>query len=319
MSDYTSDVQALMATLRNMAQGFFALLPNLIIALVVFVLFWFAARMVRYLIGRATAHNTHANVGVVIGRLAQWGVLLLGVLVAVAVVAPSVKPANVISVLGVGSVAIGFAFKDILQNFVAGILLLLREPFRVGDQIVFESFEGTVEDVDTRATRLKTYDGRRVVIPNGEIYTKSFIVNTAFDSRRSQYDVGIGYGDDIGKAIGVMLETVRGVEGVLREPAPDVVLVDLAGSSVNLRVRWWTAAQRSDVIHVKSRVLKAVCENLTKAGVDLPFPTRVVLFHDQTDAADGDRTRQREGWPAGDQPPAPNGMAAAIGATKPSS
>jgi small conductance mechanosensitive channel len=100
------------------------------------------------------------------------------------------------------------------------------------------------------------------------------------------------------------------IEGVLASPAPDVMVVDLAGSSINLRARWWTAVPRSDVIQVKSQVLTALRVALTKAQIDLPFPTRVVLFHDQTDGDDGDRTRQREGWPAGDTPPAPRKRAA---------
>ena len=312
MQTANTDVSAMWATINAMVEGAFAALPKLIVAVVVFVIFWFVAKGAKVLIRRSTARRTHANVGVVIGRLAQWALLLVGLLVAVAVVAPSVKPGNVISVLGVGSVAIGFAFKDILQNFVAGILLLLNEPFSIGDQVVFKNFEGTVESIDTRATRLKTYDGRRVIIPNGEIYTNSFMVNTAFKTRRSQYDVGIGYGDDIDKATRLMLDAMRSMDGVLTEPAPDVVVVALADSTINLRARWWTSAARTDVVHTMSRVLTAIRAALTEAGVDLPFPTQVVLFHDQTDENDGDRTRQREGWPAGDSPPTPRTLPQAI-------
>ena len=312
MQSFSADFSAMWRTINDMVAGTFAALPKLLIGLVVFVIFWFVAKGVKAVIRRSTASRTHANVGLVLGRLAQWALLLLGLLVAVAVVAPSVKPANVISVLGLGSVAIGFAFKDILQNFVAGILLLLNEPFRVGDQIVFEGFEGTVQSIDTRATLLKTYDGRRVLIPNGEIYTKSFILNTAYDSRRSQYDVGIGYGDDIGKATAAMLEAMQGVEGVLEEPAPEVVVTALADFNISLRARWWTKAVRTEVVHTTSRVLVALRKALTEAQVDLPYPTQVVLFHDQTDANDGDRTKQREGWPAGDSPPPRRNLASAV-------
>lgn len=99
--------------------------------------------------------------------------------------------------LGVSSVAIGFAFKDILQNGLAGLLILLRQPVEVGDQIVINSFEGTVERIETRATIIRTYDGQRVVVPNGDSYTKAVQVKTANDKRRSQYDMGLGYGDGI--------------------------------------------------------------------------------------------------------------------------
>ena len=86
-------------------------------------------------------------------------------------------------VLGIGSVAIGFAFRDILQNFLAGILLLVTQPFRIGDQIVASNYEGTVEDIQTRATFIRTYDGRHVVVPNADLFTDTVVVNTAFEHR----------------------------------------------------------------------------------------------------------------------------------------
>ncbi len=290
-------------TVNGMINGFLALLPNLVIAIVILVIFYFLARGIRALISRSTAERESANVGIVLGRLSQGAVLLLGLLVALAILAPSVKPVDILGTLGIGGVAIGFAFRDILQNFLAGILILLRQPFAVGDQIVVNSFEGTVEEIETRATIIKTYDGRRVVIPNGDIYTSSIVVNTAHDHRRSQYDVGIGYGDDIARAKEVMLEAMRNCEGVLSDPAPDVLTVELAGSSINLRARWWTNSTRADVVKVSDRVITAMNNQLADAGVDLPFPTQVVLWHDQTEETDGDRTRQREGWPAGENPP----------------
>ena len=129
------------------------------------------------------------------------------------------------------------------------------------------------------------------------------LVRTALESRRSEYDVGIGYGDDIAKEARVILDALAGVEGVQSDPAPDVVPWDLAGSTVNLRGRWWTDPRRAQLVLVQGRVIAAVKNALTKVGIDLLFPTRVVLWHDQTEVVDGDRTRQREGWPAGDKPP----------------
>ena len=196
----------------------------------------------------------------------------------------------------------------ILQNFLAGILILLTEPFRIGDQIVFKDFEGTVEDIQTRATMIRTYDGRRVVIPNSELFTNSVTVNTAFERRRLQYDVGIGYGDDVGRAKQLMLEAVGSIEGVLADPAPDVLVVALADSSVQIRVRWWIdPPRRADAMESFDQVITAIKQKVyVEQGIDLPYPTHQILFHDQTEQTDGDRARQREGWPAGtgDVPPA---------------
>lgn len=299
--------------LNEMINGFIELLPNLAIALVVVVLFYFLARGAQKLVHRSFANSERSEgLGKVLGRVTKWGLVAVGLLVALAIVAPSVKPGDLVALLGVSSVAIGFAFKDILQNFLAGILILLRQPFQIGDQLIFNGLEGTVEDIETRATILKTYDGRRIVVPNGEIYTNSVTVNTAYDRRRSQYDIGIGYGDDIEEAMQIMVEVMNRTEGVLQEPAPEVLVVDLAGSSVNLRARWWTNPTQSDVVHVSSKVILGIKKALDDASVDMPYPTRVLLFHDQTEETDGDRTKQREGWPAGTHPPEPRTIAGTL-------
>jgi small-conductance mechanosensitive channel len=142
-------------------------------------------------------------------------------LVVATIIFPSVKPADALATLGIGSVAIGFAFKDILQNWLSGLLLLYRQPFQIGDQIKSGDFEGTVERIEARATLIETYDGQRVVIPNSDIYTRAVTVRTAFPKRRAEYDVGVGYGDDLDKACSLIREAVRGIEGVESEPAPE--------------------------------------------------------------------------------------------------
>lgn len=190
------------------------LLPNIGIAIVVLVVAIILAHLVSKSARAAAVSRGHDSLGGVLGALLRWSIIVTGAMLAVTVVVPSVKPGDLIAGLGIGSVAIGFAFKDILQNMLAGILILLRQPFEVGDQIVSGGHEGTVEKIETRATFLKTYDGRRVVIPNSDIYTDSVTVNTAFEFRRSQYDIGIGCNDDWDKAIEIVKETTAGVEGV---------------------------------------------------------------------------------------------------------
>jgi small-conductance mechanosensitive channel len=226
--------------------------------------------------------------------------IVLGVLIAAAVAFPTFKPGDVIQVLGIGGVAIGFAFRDILQNFLAGILLLLTHPFRVGDQIVAGQFEGTVEDIQTRATFLKTYDGRRVIIPNSELFTEKVIVNTAFDKRRIEYDVAIGCGDDVVRARALVLEALRESGPGFDRTAAEAFVVELGDFAVKVRARWWITPPRiSDVYQARDEVLAAIKAKLRENGIDMPFPTHQILLHDQTEETDGDRRRQREGWPAG--------------------
>ncbi len=300
-----ADTRITLERIEGYIDSFWWILPNLGIALVVSGLFLVAAGIARQAVLRVFKRRARPDLAIMLAGAARWGVVGLGFLVVATIIFPSISPANLLSTLGIGSIAIGFAFKDILQNWLAGLLILLRQPFRTGDQIVVGKHEGTVEHIEARATLIKTYDGRRVIIPNSAVYTDAVTVNTAFPLRRSQYDVGIGYGDDIDRACDVILDAIRKVEGVAEDPPPEAFAWELDSSTVNLRVRWWTHSKRSDVVHAQGRVIRAMKKALSEAGIDLPFPTNVVLLHDQTEEADGDRRRQREGWPAGDNPPAP--------------
>ncbi|OUL22199.1 mechanosensitive ion channel protein MscS [Nostoc sp. RF31YmG] len=286
---------------QSMINGFVTLLPKLVLALIVFLIFFLIAGAIKKSVKRLTRNRRYArNLGLVLGRLAQGTTILVGLFVALSIVIPTFRAGDLVQLLGISGVAIGFAFRDILQNFLAGILILLTEPFRIDDQIVFKDFEGTVENIETRATTIKTYDGRRIVIPNSELFTNSITVNTAFESRRLQYDVGIGYGDDIDQAKQLILEAMHSVDQVLKDPAPDVLVMELAESTVNIRARWWIKPpRRADDLISRDRVLCAIKKKLVENGIDLPFPTTQILFHDQTEETDGDRSRQREGWPAG--------------------
>ncbi len=236
-----ADPQIIIGQVQEMFEGFLRLIPSIVLSIVTFAVFIGLAAGVRWLIRRSMKGRKSSNVAMAIGRVAYVLILFVGLLIALTIVFPSMNGASLLQLLGVGSLAIGFAFRDIAQNFLAGLLLLLREPFRVGDQIRYGDFEGNVEAIETRATFLRTYNGTRVIIPNGEIYTNAVKVLTAFPTRRSEYAVGIGYGDDIEKARAAMLEALKGVEGVLLEPPPDVLTDELAGSSVNLEARWWSA------------------------------------------------------------------------------
>lgn len=283
--------------LQGIVDGFVHRIPHLLVALAVFFLFYLAARAVRATIGRVLLRRRALNdAAQVVARLGYGLMWLLGLLVALVIAVPGFTPGQLVNVLGLSSVAIGFAFRDILQNFLAGILLLLSRPFRAGDQIVSGQFEGTVEEIQTRATFLRTYDGRRVVIPNASLFTNPVTVNTACPMRRLEQDVGLDFGEDIGRAKALMLEALRGVPEALSEPAPEALVVRLGESTVHIRLRWWVRPpEQFDALHSQDAVLEQVARALRAAGIDLAFPTQQVLFHDQTDASDRDRARRAEG------------------------
>jgi small-conductance mechanosensitive channel len=254
-----------------MADAFLARLPSLALGVIVFFLFYGGSILVSRVILRATAVRRR-NVGVVFARLVGAAVVFLGFLVSFSIVAPSFQAGDLIKVLGIGSVAIGFAFQNILQNFLAGLLLLWTEPFRVGDQIRLDNFEGTVEEIETRATTIKTYDGKRVVIPNADLFTRSVVINTAFDSRRWDSEVSVkSTQKDLAGLKSRIVDTVRKTEGVLPDPSPEALVVDLgdAGSDiVKFHVSWWTRPRQHQMMITYDRVLTAIRKTLAEAGAE---------------------------------------------------
>lgn len=269
-----------MLAVNNMATGFLDRLPAIILGVFVFFLFYVVGRLTRRLAyklsRRAQGHN---NVGLVIGRIGQGVSVFTGLLVAMVIAIPGFTVGQLFSILGVGSVAIGFAFRDILQNFLAGILLLLNQPFRIGDQIVADKLEGTVEDIQTRATFIRTYDGRRVVVPNTDLFTGLVTVNTAFNTRRLEHVIGISYDDDIEKAIAVLEKVMRNAPSVLDTPEPDAFVIDFNDSSIDIQLFWWISSPyQKDVIFSRGEVLRKAKRALDEAGITIPFPIRTLDF-----------------------------------------
>ena len=252
---------------QHMIDSIMARLPSLVVAIAVFVLFYILSIFVGRIIRSATrAHRQ--NLGMAFARLIGAGIILLGFLVAFSIVAPSFQAGDLIKVLGIGSVAIGFAFQNILQNFLTGLLLLWAEPFRVGDEIKLDPYEGTVEEIQARATISKTYDQRRVVIPNADLFTHSVIVNTAFDIRRWEHDLTVKSAENFEELRSVIVNAVKRVAAVLSDPGPEALLVDLGdpGSNIlKLRILWWTKSPRQhEMLTSYDSVLTAIRQALSR-------------------------------------------------------
>lgn len=239
------DVNLVWNTLVNLGRSFLASLPYIVIGVIVILFFMllarFAKRALRAAAGRTRLDNMLADL---LARIASVAVIVLGIFVAAVIVFPTFKPGDLVAGLGLTSLAIGFAFKDILQNFLAGILILWRRPFHVGDQICTRQHEGTVQEINVRATLLETYDGERVVVPNADVYTNTILVRTAYDKRRMKFVVGIGYPDSIEVARATIHRVLGETEGVLDNPAPWVYVSELAPSSVNFTIYFWRTRNR---------------------------------------------------------------------------
>lgn len=283
-----------------MGENLLARMPYVLIGAVLLLVLYIAGRIVRRVLLLAGVRTQFDPLlAELLGGLVVWIFSILGVLLAAVVIFPTFKPGDLLAGLGITSVAIGFAFKDILQNWLAGVFILWRRPFQVGDQIRTKEHEGTVENINVRSTMLKTYDGERVVVPNSDVYTSTILVRTAYGIRRIRFTVGVGYGDELETARNAIRQVLEGTEGVLREPAPLVHLVELAPSSVNFNAYFWTAAEQANVIQVSDRVATGIKQALDGAGIDIPYPHTVVLFHDATGTLPGDRATDRSQGPRG--------------------
>ena len=274
LGDKVNEYQTIMTSANHLLQQMISRIPYLIVASLVFVIFWvlsiFFKKAVTRILG---SRKHHQNLVTVFRRVGSALILFLGFMVAMIIAVPSFTPGKLIGALGIGSVAIGFAFKDIFQNLLSGILLLLSEPFRIGDQIISGNFEGTVEDIQIRATTIRTYDGRKVVIPNSQLYTSPMTVNTAYSQRRLEFDVGIGYENNIIDAQQVILSVLKAAPTVSKLAEPSVIATALADSSVVLRVRWFIdeGTQNNRVASI-NEVIILVKEALEKANISIPFP-----------------------------------------------
>lgn len=266
---------AVQQKLDDWVTGFFYLLPNLIVALIVGLIFVGLAFAAAHLFRHALHRAGRRDLGHVVGSFAFWSVAFFGFLVVITIVLPSMKPADIFTSLGIGSVAIGFAFRDVLQNWVAGFLILIRRPFHRGDQIRIGDIEGTVQAVETRATLVKTYNGRLVIIPNTDIYTRSVTVNTAYDIRRTEVVVPVGLEVNVEHAIEVFRKAVLSVEDVLEDPCPDVLPWEFSDNNVNIRVRWWTKAQRAYEVRTRSAVVRAIKLASEAARIAIPADTKI--------------------------------------------
>jgi small-conductance mechanosensitive channel len=263
-----------------------SILPEFITALVVLVAFIVAGRLSRRG-ARKVAGKVFDDPSLqsLTATITSTVFIVVGLFVSAALLFPGLEAGDLVGVLGLSSVAVGFAFKDIFQNFLAGVLILSRRPFKIGDQIETNSFEGTVEDISFRSTELITFDGEKVVIPNSSIFTNPVTVQTARPLRRSRFSTGIGYDHDIETARQVIIDAVGRCDLVETEPGPTVRVTEHGSSSVNFDVLFWTKSDQSSGNNAKDQVATAVKYALDDAGIEIPFPQQTLhLGRDMVDA-----------------------------------
>ena len=241
------------------------------ILVVGFVIARVLARLVR-----RTLHSTAATatITLILSRLTAAVVLFIAFNLAVQELGVSIGP--LIGALGIAGLALAFAFQDILENLIAGFLMLIRRPIAVGDEIVTEGYLGRVDDIALRALEMTTLDGETVYIPNATVWKNPVTNITARPDRRTTLEVGVSYDADLDRAKEVLEHAVAGVEGVHPTPAPAAFVFGFGASSIDFAVRWWHDAPTADMWRIRDEVARAIKRALDEAGIEIPFPQRVL-------------------------------------------
>ncbi|MBJ3763030.1 mechanosensitive ion channel family protein [Maribius pontilimi] len=283
--------------LENYTVGFWRILPQLVAAVVFFTFMFIVIRIVQWIVPKSLkkAHVRRALRDVIV-MLLTVGFWLFTALITLTIAVPTITPGKALTALGVGGVAIGFAFKDVFENFLAGILLLIREPFSVDDFIECEGIDGQVEEITIRDTHVRQTDGQMVVAPNAMFFKNPVTIRTSTALRRTTVICGVAYGEDVDHCREVIIDAVKQVDSV-RDDVRDVQIFaqEFAASSINFEITWWTGSTPLDIRRSRDKVVAAVKRALDDAGVEIPFPYQTLTFKEpltivqQSSGSDGDK------------------------------
>lgn len=253
--------------------------PLVALAMAIIALAWVISRLVGVLARRffATRVESPLLLAVVV-KLFAIPVFLLGVYFVLQVAGLTRLALTVLGGTGIAGIVLGFAFRDIAENFLASLLLSVRNPFRKGDFIEVAGHQGIVQNLNTRSTVLLTLDGNHVQIPNSTVY-KSTITNfSTNESRRTEFVIGIGYDSSTAKAQALIIDVLRNHPAVLSQPEPLVLVDELGPTAVNLKVSYWFDSSTYAPNKINSALLRISKDALLHAGIELPDPAREVVF-----------------------------------------
>lgn len=266
------DVNAVLARLLDKLYELISALPMLILALAIIWLGWHAGRWLsrRQAFARVAARN--GLMGDITHTTVRWAVTALSVLVALELMNATAIVGAMLGTAGVMGVALGFAFKDTLENYLAGILMSLRQPFAPNDDVVIDGNEGKVMALTSRATILMTPDGNHLRLPNALVFRSVMLNYTRNPSRRFEFDVGLGVQEDLLQAQNLGVARLLQIPGVLASPPPRAFIQSLGDSNVQLRYRAWVDQRSHDFWLVRSEGIRTVKLALDDAGMDMPEP-----------------------------------------------
>ncbi|MEJ7830297.1 MAG: mechanosensitive ion channel family protein [Segetibacter sp.] len=277
----------LLDALQNYWNGFIVALPRFALAVLLFAAIVITAIYVSRLINKKLGGKSHDPLFVrFISKLTKFALIVIGVIISLQVMGLSGIAGGLLAGAGVSAFIFGFAFKDIAENFLAGIILAFNRPFSLGDTIMIKEYTGHVTALNFRTTHIKTFDEKDVFLPNA-IVIKEPVTNFTSDGLlRLDFSVGIAYEDDIAGATEIILAAVNKSEGLAENKDPFAVVEELAVSTVNLRVYFWTTTDdyKKGVLLIKSKIVSNVKEALTDKGYTMPADILELKVYDKRES-----------------------------------
>lgn len=275
-------MKILIAQILDIGRGAIEILPQLFISLVILFITYALAKLAKHIaksvLKKTRLRQSLANLLVLFSSLAIW---LVGLMISAIIAFPDLTPTKMLAGLGIGSVAIGFAFKDIFENFLAGIIILIRREMRINDFVACEGYEGTVEAILVRETHIRKTDGELVILPNSMLFKNPLTIRTDLEERRTTIICGVGYGENVDEARSVIKQAVTACKTVITDTRPVQIFAnEFADSSINFEVTWWTGSRPLDIRQSRDEVIASIKAALDKAGIEIPFPYRTLTFKD---------------------------------------
>lgn len=266
--------------LIEIARAGIAILPQLLVATIVVAITYLLNLLFRSTIRRLLKKSRmRPSLKNLLELLTTLGIWMLGIMIASIIAFPNLTPTKILAGLGIGSVAIGFAFKDIFENFLAGIIILLRREMRMGDFIECEGMEGNVENILVRETHIRQTDGQLAIIPNSLLFKNPVTIRTDLEERRTTIVCGIAYHEDIDQAREVITKAMKSCPTVIKDSRPiQIFAQEFADSSINFEVTWWTGSKPVDIRRSRDEAITAIKSALDHAGIEIPFPYRTLTF-----------------------------------------
>lgn len=254
-------------------------LPNIAAGVGILLLTWLMSFVfqvaVPKLLDRGKWRTSLKELMITLGKAVIW---LTGFMVAAMILFPGLTPSKALGAAGLASVAIGLAFKDIFQNFFAGILLLWKFPFEPGDFIECGDIRGRVLETELRLTTIRKLSGELLVVPNAHLVGNPIEVLTDRDLRRIHLVIGVAYGEDVAGAIKVLKKALESCDSVDPSKPAEVFAASFGASSVDLDVLYWTGSKPREQRESRSEVVVALKSALDNAGIEIPFPYRTMTF-----------------------------------------